>query len=96
MDLGDLVNVQAASVHCDVLLCSSFSAMSSTATETIIMPYLEAPETSASLEWANLVTLDLSKFEKPEGKISLAAEFTKAMDEVGMSEVEVVDMSFNC
>lgn len=34
--------------------------------------------------WADLVTLDLSKFDQPGGKQDLAAEFTRAIEEVGM------------
>lgn len=54
-----------------------------TATETL--PYDQVPETSESLEWANLVTLDLSKFDQPGGKQELAQEFRRAIEEVGMS-----------
>lgn len=66
--------------------------MSTTTTETVVLPYLEAPETSASLEWADLARLDLSKFDKPGGKNELAAEFTKAMEEIGMSGIDILDV----
>lgn len=53
-------------------------------TETVSLSYVQAPETSESLDWADLMTLDLSKFDQPGGKQELAAEFTRAIDEVGM------------
>ncbi|KAK7737216.1 hypothetical protein SLS63_003007 [Diaporthe eres] len=36
-----------------------------TTTETVTLPYVQAPETSADLDWADLATLDLSKFDQP-------------------------------
>lgn len=33
--------------------------------------------------WADLVTLDLSKFDHPGGKQELAADFTRAIEEIG-------------
>lgn len=62
--------------------------MSSTATQTIALPYVQAQETSAILEWADLATLDLAKFDRPGGKQELAAEFTRAMEEIGKSMIE--------
>lgn len=59
--------------------------MSSVTTETLVIPYIQAQETSETLEWADLATLDLSKFDRPGGKHELAAEFTKAMEEIGKS-----------
>jgi hypothetical protein len=53
-------------------------------TQTITLPYEQEQETSASLDWAKLVTLDLGKFDQPGGKQELAAQFTKAIEEVGM------------
>ncbi|KAM5354968.1 hypothetical protein ACJ41O_001614 [Fusarium nematophilum] len=54
-----------------------------TATETVALPYVQAKETAEELEWADLATLDLSKFDKPGGKQELAVEFSKAIEEVG-------------
>lgn len=54
------------------------------ATITETLDYVQVPETSESLEWADLRTLDLSKFDQPGGKHELAAEFTKAIEDVGM------------
>lgn len=46
---------------------------------------MQAPETSQSLDWADLRTLDLSEFDRPGGKHSLASQFQKAIEEVGTS-----------
>ncbi|KAJ0384020.1 hypothetical protein COL922a_009250 [Colletotrichum nupharicola] len=54
-----------------------------TTTETITLPYIQAPETSASLDWADLVALDLSKFDRPGGKHELAAELSAAIEKIG-------------
>ncbi|KAF1847238.1 putative 1-aminocyclopropane-1-carboxylate oxidase [Cucurbitaria berberidis CBS 394.84] len=59
-----------------------------TATETITLPYHQAPETTESLDWADLVTLDLSKFDQPGGKEELAKEFQRAIEEVGFFYVK--------
>ncbi|KAH7329605.1 putative 1-aminocyclopropane-1-carboxylate oxidase [Stachybotrys elegans] len=55
----------------------------STQVETTTLSYVPEQETSESLEWADLVTLDLSKFDQPGGKQELTAEFIKAIQEVG-------------
>ncbi|KAI8309088.1 UPF0676 protein [Colletotrichum sp. SAR11_59] len=54
-----------------------------TTTETVTLPYIQAPETSASLDWADLVALDLSKFDQPGGKHELAAELSTAIEKIG-------------
>ncbi|KAL3298230.1 putative 1-aminocyclopropane-1-carboxylate oxidase [Colletotrichum asianum] len=54
-----------------------------TTTETVTLPYFQAPETSASLDWADLVALDLSKFDQPGGKHELAAELSTAIEKIG-------------
>ncbi|KAI8261764.1 hypothetical protein K4K53_000180 [Colletotrichum sp. SAR 10_77] len=54
-----------------------------TTTETVTLPYTQAPETSASLDWADLVALDLSKFDRPGGKHELAAELSTAIEKIG-------------
>ncbi|KPM37053.1 hypothetical protein AK830_g9522 [Neonectria ditissima] len=61
--------------------------MASTTT-TEALQYEQVPETSESLEWADLVTLDLSKFDQPGGKQELALEFSKAIEEVGFFYVK--------
>lgn len=53
------------------------------ATETLAWA---KPSVSAEKgHWADLVTLDLAKFDQPGGKQELAAEFTRAIEEVGKS-----------
>lgn len=56
-----------------------------TITETVTLPYVQVPETSADLEWADLATLDLSKFDQPGGKQELAATLARALEEIGRS-----------
>lgn len=45
-------------------------------------------------DWADLVTLDLSKFDRPGGKQELAAEFTRAIEEVGTTKLEPTPSAF--
>lgn len=54
-----------------------------TVTQTSTLPYKQEKETSAALEWAELYTLDLSKFETEAGKHGLAEGFSKAIKETG-------------
>jgi hypothetical protein len=53
--------------------------MSNTAT----LQYTQVSETTAELDWADLATLDLAKYDLPNGKQELAAELTRAIEEVG-------------
>jgi hypothetical protein len=48
-------------------------------------PYVAPPETKADVEYANLRTIDLSKFDSPDGAVrdSLFEEFKKAIAEDG-------------
>jgi len=55
----------------------------STITETVTLPYVQAPETSVDLDWADLVTLDLSKFDQPGGKQELATTLSRALEDIG-------------
>ena len=57
-------------------------------TTTTELEYVQVPETSQDLDWADLVTLDLSKFDRPGGKAELAAEFTQAIQDVGFFYVK--------
>ncbi|OCT53237.1 flavonol synthase [Cladophialophora carrionii] len=45
--------------------------------------YQNIPETTAKLEWADLVTLDLSDFDRPGGKQRLAAQLHDAIQKIG-------------
>lgn len=48
-----------------------------------ISPYQQVPETKADLDWAELVTLDLSQFNKAGGKAALAKKLEHAVHHVG-------------
>jgi isopenicillin N synthase-like dioxygenase len=45
--------------------------------------YQSIPETKADLDWADLVTLDLSVFDQPGGKEKLAAQLKEAIHKIG-------------
>ncbi|EXF84185.1 flavonol synthase [Colletotrichum fioriniae PJ7] len=45
--------------------------------------YHQVPETKYELEWADLVTLDLSKFDQPGGKEALAKQLFDAIQTIG-------------
>ena len=59
--------------------------------------YQSIPETTANLDWADLITIDLSLFDQPGGKQQLAAQLKHAISTVGffyvtnfgLSETEV-------
>jgi len=59
--------------------------------------YQDIPETAAELDWADLITIDLSKFDQPGGKQELAKQLKHAISTVGffyivnfgLSEAEV-------
>ncbi|CAJ0545023.1 Ff.00g085090.m01.CDS01 [Fusarium sp. VM40] len=59
-----------------------------TETATVTLPYEQARETTEELDWADLITLDLSKFDQPGGKQELAAELSRAIQEVGFFYVK--------
>ena len=45
--------------------------------------YTQLPETSHELDWADLATLDLSKFDAPGGKEELAKQLHNAIQQIG-------------
>ena len=45
--------------------------------------YQDIPETAADLDWADLITIDLSLFDQPGGKQQLAAQLKQAISTVG-------------
>ena len=47
--------------------------------------YEPVPESSFELEWADLVTLDLSKFDQPGGKELLANQLKDAVHKIGFT-----------
>src|ERR1700749_4227098 len=64
--------------------------------------YQSVSETKADLDWADLVTLDLSKFDQPDGRQKLAAQLKDAIHKVGFFYIinyglskEQVDQQFN-
>ncbi|KAH6654532.1 putative oxidoreductase [Truncatella angustata] len=66
-----------------------------------LKPYQHPPETTADLPWSELVTLDLSDYERPGGKERLAKQLEHAVHHVGFFYVknfglpqEVVDQQF--
>ncbi|KAG0650818.1 putative 2-oxoglutarate-dependent dioxygenase JRG21 [Hyphodiscus hymeniophilus] len=54
----------------------------------VLTPYEQVPETKEKLDWAELVTLDLSEFEKPGGKQRLASQLEHAAHHVGFFYVK--------
>ncbi|KAK8253660.1 hypothetical protein IWZ00DRAFT_522793 [Phyllosticta capitalensis] len=54
----------------------------------VISPYKQVPETKADLDWAELVTLDLSTFDKPDGKAQLVDQLRYAAQHVGFFYVK--------
>ncbi|KAH8984782.1 Clavaminate synthase-like protein [Lactarius hatsudake] len=55
--------------------------------------YAFVPETKENLDWAELVTLDLSKYPTPEGKQQLAESLIKALREKGFFYVKNFNIS---
>ena len=45
----------------------------------VLPHYEQVPETSHDLDWADLVTLDLSTFDSPGGKQALAKQLQEAV-----------------
>jgi hypothetical protein len=50
-----------------------------------IPQYTQVPETVHELDWADLATLDLSKFDVPGGKQELAQKLQNAIQQIGIS-----------
>ncbi|KAK2002125.1 2OG-Fe(II) oxygenase superfamily protein [Colletotrichum falcatum] len=66
-----------------------------------LLKYQQPAETKHELDWAEFVTLDLSQFDAPGGKESLAAQLRDAVHQIGFFyvinyglEQEVVDEQF--
>ncbi|KAI1166587.1 Clavaminate synthase-like protein [Nemania serpens] len=60
------------------------AAAVSTPSHALGLPtYHQLPETQYELEWADLVTLDLSQFDQPGGKQKLAAQLFEAIQKIG-------------
>jgi hypothetical protein len=63
----------------------SRTQISSTSVERLgkIPQYNQVPETIHELDWADLATLDLSKFDTPGGKQELARQLQNAIQQIG-------------
>jgi hypothetical protein len=48
-----------------------------------IPQYTQLPETNHELDWADLATLDLSKFDTESGKQELAKQLHNAIQQIG-------------
>ncbi|KAK4890328.1 hypothetical protein LTR27_010971 [Elasticomyces elasticus] len=59
----------------------------------VLSPYEQVPETKVDLDWAELVTLDLSLFDTPGGKETLAKQLEYAAQHVGFFYVVNFDIS---
>lgn len=55
----------------------------SSTTSRKILHYQQAPETTYDLDWADLATLDLSKFNELGGKEKLAEQLHNAIRQIG-------------
>jgi hypothetical protein len=49
-----------------------------------ILRYQQVPETTHQLDWADLATLDLSKFNERGGKEELAKQLQNAIEQIGV------------
>ncbi|ORY27925.1 putative UPF0676 protein [Naematelia encephala] len=72
---------------------SGGSAYSSSSASKSSRPYSQTPETTANLEWAELVNLKLSKFDQPGGKEELAQQLKYAVHNVGFFYVSDFGLS---
>lgn len=59
-----------------------------TSTSTSIPLYTQVAETTHELDWADLATLDLSKFDAPGGKEVLAKQLQNAIEQIGKQEYQ--------
>ncbi|KAI4741621.1 Clavaminate synthase-like protein [Aureobasidium sp. EXF-12298] len=58
-----------------------------------LTPYEQVPVTKQDLDWAELITLDLGKFEKPGGKQELVKQLEHAVRHVGFFYVNNFNIS---
>lgn len=63
---------------------SQTQVLTTTQSRTVEIPlYTQALETTYELDWADLATLDLSKFDIPGGKQQLAVQLHNAIEQIG-------------
>ena len=56
-----------------------------------IPQYTQVPETTHELDWADLATLDLSKFNELGGKGELAKQLQNAIEQIGQSTAPLIE-----
>ncbi|KAI3332148.1 Clavaminate synthase-like protein [Xylariaceae sp. AK1471] len=59
------------------------AAVSTPHPATALPTYQQVPETKYELDWADLMTLDLSQFDQPGGKQKLATQLFEAIQKIG-------------
>jgi hypothetical protein len=64
---------------------------SSSSTLGTIPQYTQVPETTHELDWADLATLDLSKFSEAGGKEELAKQLHNAIEQIGLATLGTFD-----
>ncbi|KAK2597556.1 hypothetical protein N8I77_012335 [Diaporthe amygdali] len=57
------------------------------------LAYTQVPETQHDLDWADLVTLDLAKFDEPGGKEALARQLFEALQTIGFFYIINFDLA---
>ena len=62
-------------------------------TESSHIRYQDIPETTADLDWADLIAIDLSEFDQPGGKQKLASQLKEAISTVGFFYVKNFGLS---
>jgi len=71
-------------------------AIVETPTAPLPLPkYEQVPVTKQELDWADLVTLDLSDFENPGGKERLAKQLFDAVQNIGFFYVRFASMKWS-
>ncbi len=60
-----------------------------------IPQYTQVPETTHELDWADLATLDLSKFSEPRGKEELATQLHNAIKHIGLTSLSIFEPNTN-
>jgi hypothetical protein len=56
-----------------------------------IPQYTQVLETTHELDWADLATLDLSKFNEPGGKEELAKQLHNAIEQIGLASLGIFE-----
>lgn len=59
------------------------ATITQTASSKVLPTYQQAAESKYDLDWADLITLDLSQFDQPGGRQNLANQLRDAVHHVG-------------